>query len=300
MDGRRLGRRTVLVGGGAAVVAATGAALGVEQGVLPGRPWLQAHLGLNGDPGVVPDVEPGPVTSGSFVSEHRLGAETGWSILRPPGQPWRLPVVVALHGLGGSHETLTGPEFALDRYLAAAVAAGAPPFAIATVDGGTSYWHPRPSGDDASAMVVDELLPLLADHGLRTDDLGLMGWSMGGYGALRLAGLLGPERVRAVVAASPAIWTDPDDASTSGFDDAEEYQQYTVVGHQGDLDGIAVRIDCGTGDPFYRDVQVYADGFSGSATSTFQPGGHEAGYWRRMLPAELAFLGDRLGPGAPE
>ena len=117
--------------------------------------------------------------------------------------------------------------------FAAAVAAGAPPFAIATVDGGTSYWHPRPSGDDASAMVVDELLPLLADHGLRTDDLGLMGWSMGGYGALRLAGLLGPERVRAVVAASPAIWTDPDDASTSGFDDAEEYQQYTVVGHQG-------------------------------------------------------------------
>ena len=71
-------------------------------------------------------------------------------------------------------------------------------------------------------MVVDELLPLLADHGLRTDAIGLMGWSMGGYGALRLAGLLGPGRVRVVVAASPALWSDPDDASASWFDSSEE------------------------------------------------------------------------------
>ena len=55
-----------------------------------------------------------------------------------------------------------------------------------------------------------------------------------------------------------------------------------------------MRIDCGTGDPFYRDVQDYVAGFDGSVTSTFQPGAHDAGYWRRMLPAELAFLGEHL------
>jgi hypothetical protein len=30
-------------------------------------------------------------------------------------------------------------------------------------------------------------------------------------------------------------------------------------------------------------------------TSTFEPGGHTPGYWRRMLPAQLDFLGRRVG-----
>ena len=146
-------------------------------------------------------------------------------------------------------------------------------------------------------MVVDEFLPLLADHGLRTDRIGLLGWSMGGYGALRLAGELGPDRVAAVVAASPALWSDADDASRSGFADAAEYERYSVLGHQDDLDGIAVRVDCGTGDPFYRDVQDYVDGFPEDAqlVSSFEPGAHDPAYWRRMLPPELAFLGAAVG-----
>ncbi len=292
--------------GGAAVAAAAvvGGGVGVEQGVLPGRPWLQARLGLNGEAGVVPDVEPGPVETGSFVSEHRLGADVGWCVIRSPGAARDLPVVVALHGLGEDHRSLLGPAFGLDRYLAAAVAAGVAPYAIAVADGGTSYWHPRPDGEDAGAMVVDELLPLLAERGLRAtpadriDRIGLIGWSMGGYGALRLGGLLGAGRVAGVVGSSPAIWTDAADASRSGFADAEEYERYTVVGHQQDLAGVPVRIDCGTGDPFYRDVEDYVAGFPADAdvTSTFEPGAHDAAYWRRMLPAQLAFLGAAPGP----
>jgi hypothetical protein len=58
-----------------------------------------------------------------------------------------------------------------------------------------------------------------------------------------------------------------------------------------------VRIDCGTGDPFYRDVRDYVDGFPSDAdvTSTFEPGGHNPAYWRRMLPAQVDFLGRHLG-----
>jgi enterochelin esterase-like enzyme len=298
MSRMQTSRRALLVGGVAVAGAGlVGAGIGIEQGVLPGRPFLQEHLGLNGPDGVVPDVEPGRVISGSFVSQHRLGEQTGWSLLYPPAHPnpSRLPLVVALHGLGEDHGSLLGPSFGLDRFLAAATAAGVPAFAIATVDGGTSYWHPRPSGEDASAMVVDELLPILAGHDVDTTRVGLIGWSMGGYGALRLAGLLGPDRVVAVVAASPAIWSDPGDASSSGFDSAAEYEQYSVVGHQDDLDGVAVRVDVGTGDPFYRDVQDYVDGFDQPVTRTFEPGGHDPGYWRRMLPDELDFLGSRVG-----
>jgi S-formylglutathione hydrolase FrmB len=294
-----LSRRTLLLGG-TAVGAAAVVAGGVEQGRLPGRPWIQAHLGLNGAAGVVPDVAPGPVETGTFTSAARLGATTGWCLIKPPGDHKNLPLVVALHGHGSDHTVLTTDDFGVDRYLAAAVADGVPPFAIAAADGGGSYWHPRPSGEDASAMVVDEFLPLLAKHGVTTDRIGLMGWSMGGYGALRLARLLGPAEVRAVVAASPAIWRDPDDASPNGFGSREEYERDSVMGRQDDLAGIPVRIDCGTGDPFYREVQSYVAGFPDGAdvTSTFEPGAHDPAYWRRMLPAELAFLGERVGSKA--
>ena len=298
---RVLSRRTLLLGGTtAAAVLVGGAAVGVEQGVLPGRPWLQATLHLNGASGTIPDVEPGPVESGSFVSSARLGAETGWCLIHPPGHHEDLPLVVALHGLGEDHASLLGPSFGLDRYLAAAVANGVPPFLIAAADGGTSYWHLRPDGEDASAMITDELLPLLRGRGVHSQRIGLLGWSMGGYGALRLAGELGPKRVSGVVAASPAIWSDPDDASSSGFDGPEEYEKYSVVGHQDDLADIPVRIDVGTGDPFYRDVQDYVDGFSDGADvqSSFEPGAHDTAYWRRMLPAELAFLGLAVGSKA--
>lgn len=111
-------------------------------------------------------------------------------------------------------------------------------------------------------MVTDELLPLMASRDdLTCDRVGLLGWSMGGYGALRLAGALGADRVLAVAVAGPAIWSDPADASGAGFEDEAEYERFTVTGRQGDLDGIAVRIDCGTGDPLYRDVEDYAEGF---------------------------------------
>jgi hypothetical protein len=59
-----LSRRGMLLGvagaAGAAGVTAAGVAgtVGVVEGVLPGRPRLQAALGLNGDPGRVPGVAP--------------------------------------------------------------------------------------------------------------------------------------------------------------------------------------------------------------------------------------------------
>ena len=57
----------------------------------------------------------------------------------------------------------------------------------------------------------------------------------------------------------------------------------------------------GTGDPFYRDVQDYAGHLPAGPhfVSTFEPGGHTPGYWRRMLPAQLAFLGDNVQQPQP-
>ena len=253
------------------MVAAGG--LAVDEGWLPGRARARSLLGLDGPSGHIPDVTPGRVVSGSFVSQRRLGAPTGWSVIYPGPRPERLPVMVCLHGLGGDHTTAVS-ELGLDRFLPAAVAAGVPPFAIATVDGGTTYWHPRPNGEDAGAMVVDELLPLLRAQGLDTDRLAFQGWSMGGYGTLRLAGMLGRERVRAAAALSAALWTDPADASQSGFADAAEYEQYSVLGRQGQLHGVRVRVDCGTDDPFYAADRSYVAGFERPVVSSFRPGAH--------------------------
>jgi S-formylglutathione hydrolase FrmB len=288
----------VLLGSAGVVVAVAAGGVAVEEEWLPGKYLLRRQLRrLRGQSaGTFPDVAPGHVESGSFVSQHRLGADVGWSVIYPGDRPEPLPVLVSLHGLGGDHTTAV-TELGMDRFLPAAVAAGVPPFAIATVDGGTTYWHPRPTGEDAGAMVLDELLPLLATQGLPTQHLAFHGWSMGGYGALRLAGLLAPTRVRAAAALSPALWTDPADASSSGFVDAAEYERYRVVGHQSDLDGIPVRVDCGTDDPFYAADRAYVAGFDRPVTSTFGPGDHDPAYWTRMLPAQLAFVGHAMARG---
>jgi S-formylglutathione hydrolase FrmB len=242
-------------------------------------------------------VRPGRVVSGSFDSAHRLGVRTGWSVIYPGQRVEPLPVLVALHGLGGTHRTWI-TELGIDRFLVAAVRAGVPPFAIATVDGGTTYWHPRPDGEDAGAMVVEEFLPLLAGQGLRTHRLGFHGYSMGGYGSLRLAPIIGRATVRVVAVLSAAVWRDPSAASASGFADAQEYERYTVFGHQSDLAGIPVRLDCGTEDPFYADDEAYLAGFSRPVTATFEDGAHDPAYWTRMLPAQLAFVGRALGSQA--
>ena len=235
------------------------------------------------------------VVSGSFRSRARGGRRTGWAVSYPPGGARDLPVLVVLHGLGNDHATTVG-ALGLDDVQGDLSRHGLPPFAIASVDGGTTYWHRRPSGEDAGAMVLREFLPLLRRRGLRTDRIGLLGWSMGGYGALRLGGILGPSRCAVVVAESPALWLPGSEASRSGFADAAEYARYSVMERQRDLDGIPVRIDCGTADPFYTATRAYVAGFAAGHRPhvDFGPGGHQMSFWRRMAPAQLRYVGAHL------
>jgi hypothetical protein len=96
---------------------------------------------------------------------------------------------------------------------------------------------------------------------------------------------------------SAAIWSDPSYFSPSGFASEAEYAKYTVFGHQADLDGIPVRVDCGLEDPFCLDDKAYVAGFSRPVTSTFQDGAHDAAYWTRMMPEQLAFVGAGFARG---
>lgn len=98
----------------------------------------------------------------------------------PGGSPsWRLVVpaapaglVISLHGKGGN----AAASWDLGLHEAAASAG----LAFAAVDGGNYYWHARSAGVDPGAMVIDDLLPVLGDHGAPLERPAFLGWSMGG------------------------------------------------------------------------------------------------------------------------
>jgi hypothetical protein len=139
VDGRRPSRRTLLLGAaGVSAAAVVGLAAGVDEGGLPGRTRIRSELGLDGRAGHVPSAAPGRVVSGAFVSRARGGVLTRWTIARPPGAAGALPVLVVLHGLGGDHTTAMASHLGLDHFQAAGARDGLPPFAIASVDGGTA------------------------------------------------------------------------------------------------------------------------------------------------------------------
>jgi len=120
---------------------------------------------------------------------------------------------------------------------------------------------------------------------------------MGGYGALRLATLLGGERAAAASVMSPALWHSFADSSPGAFDDAADFHRSTLFGRQQDLDEIPVRIDCGEEDPFYAATRDYVEGFPVPPDGGFQPGSHDVGYWRRMAPAHVRFIAEAFATG---
>lgn len=269
-----------------------GAAVAVERGLLPGRIRLHAWLGLNGPGTPIPRVEHGSIQTATFHSAAR-GTDVTYSIFWPRGvRPKHL--IVALHGYGGDHSSAEN-DLGMSEFQAEAISNGTPAFAVVSVDGGDGFYHPF-KGDDASTMILDELLPRLADSGLDTQRIGLYGWSMGGYGALRLATILGPRHVAGVSAVSTALWQSPGDAPAVSFAGPADYSRYSVMHAQAALAGIPLRLEDGDGDPFLNADREFVAGFPASSgvQLVVTAGGHDGGYWRSRLLGDLEFLGRRL------
>ena len=229
--------------------------------------------------------------TGSFVSAARGGVTTNFAIARPPGQTVALRPVIALHGKGSDAATVMAGG--VEQGLAQAVNVGLPPFAVVAVDGGGSYWHRRSSGEDAGAMVLGELLPMLGEQGLDTSRVGFLGWSMGGYGALLLGARLGPARTAAICAVSPALWLSSGASAPGAFDGPEDFAANSVFGLPG-LASIPIRIDCGYSDPFYGATKQFIAQLPNPPAGGFSPGGHDGGFWSAQLPAEIAWMAPLL------
>jgi pimeloyl-ACP methyl ester carboxylesterase len=262
---RTVSRRAALITGVAALAGAGGGFSMVEAGVLPGRYRLAPYLGRCGDMPSLPRVQPGAVRE--FTSK------AGRTVIGlPPGAAKDLPVVVMLHGSAGDARTPFN-VYGVHYYLADAVRRGTPPFAVAAVD----EWA-APDGKPSPALTRD-LLPFLAERGLRTRRIGVLGWSIGGWGALWYAAGLGSGRVGAVAAASPALSQSDTTALPVGLKD------------------IPASLTCGRDDPLSdptAKLLARLRGRQAEATGGIYAGCHDSAFRRRMLPAQIAFLGRHL------
>jgi len=327
-SGVRLSRRTVLAGGAglAAVACVAGGYELVQNGTLPGRYKLAR---LTGACELAPAPLAGPLPSRhqvSFRSRYRhRNVQMVTLIPAAAASPAGLGVVIALHGSGGSPATLApGMARAMSR-------AHVTRFAIICVDGGETYWHQRADGDDPAGMIVHEVLPRAAAAGMHTGRIGIVGLSMGGYGALLIAEQFSAEQpgtvrfrtkrqgteqlraagepggspaVAAVAALSPAVFASYDDARAANpgaFDSPADFTRNNVVAGLFTLRRVPAFIACGTDDPFQPEAALVRSRLSAlthhPAPGGIMPGCHDGSFWARHWPAALEFVGTHQSGG---
>lgn len=267
-----LTRRSVIIGSmGVAGAVAAGV---VAWPLLPGR--IRGLVGPDPDP-YIPDAPEGQITLDTVYSQER-GADVELFTAVPAGygDGKGLPVVVVLHGATATPAVYQ--SFGLGRFLTATVEAGAEPFVLAGAAGGVLRWEPQPNGDNPQAMVINEMPEWLDERGFDADRRAVWGWSMGGYGALRLAEVE-PGWGRATAAFSPAI--SPGDSVSTDMDK---------------LDGHPLGLWCGTDDSLYPAVEELATTLPDEPEiASFSEGGHTRVYWNDQTIEALTFLASYLG-----
>jgi enterochelin esterase-like enzyme len=303
-EDRSVSRRRVLrlgagvVGGGAVLGAAAGG--GMLAGWLPGGVQLKKALGMTGTDGTVPDMTPGEVRVEQVRSAAR-GRDVTVVTMLPPGTAAdaKLPVCVLLHGRGNDAHGMVA--LGTPQFLAAAVKAGVPPFAVVAVDGGdATYWHQRSpgDGDDPQAMLDDELPRWLGTHGLAAPRAA-MGISMGGSGALQYAvGRTGAGHdLDAVALLSPAVFrTWADARTTGGYADEADWRAHEPMLRLDRMRVGALGVWCGQEDPFGPAARELARQARARATG-FPDGEHTDGFWRRVMPDAMSLVGHTLAGG---
>ena len=278
-----LSRRRLLAGlGGLAALGVAGVAID-HAGDPRVRRGLR-RLGLAHSPDDHVPAAHSEELSGSLTSAFMPHA-VGWSISIPS-----IPVQGVVYCL---HSHSRGHRMAFDSiHIPDVVAAAKAPLAVAAVDGGAaSYWHQRADGSDPLSMLLDDFIPMVEERLGSAPRRALLGWSMGGYGAL-LAAERAPERFDVVAAGSPALWTTPSAVPEGAFDGAADYRRHDVFAGIDKLAEITVRVDCGTDDPFLDADERFAARLPRPNHGRFSAGFHDEAYWRSIAPAQVATIAE--------
>jgi pimeloyl-ACP methyl ester carboxylesterase len=170
------------------------------------------------------------------------------------------PTVLVLHGRGGS--VRWWQDLGLPRFLNGRA------FRCAVVNGGEDYW-------------VNLVPPVPFEAAL--------GVSMGGFGVLDIATR---QPLKAVAAISPALFPSWEDAErVNGFPARGVWEAHEPLRRTERITSPA-GIWCGREDPFHDAAREMASRLG--AEGSFEHGAHDDGYWRRVLPEALRFIGDRV------
>lgn len=270
-DAARPGRRGVLTF--AAVTAYTALA-----GCAVGGPTPNPSA-----PAAAVTLSPDTVTTWDLITRHLPSGVSQLAMVIPTRRP-PIGLVVVLHGAGH-----TGPQAFSELGLAEHVETTG--WAIAAPSGENTWWHPRGRYGDGLALVVDDVIPtaLLTAQLPADTPVALMGYSMGGYGALLVGATLGPRRCRGIVAQAPALFTDPRQASHA-FDSAQQFDEWSITGKRIEtLRQIPLWVDCGEQD-YFIDVSRALAAELPQAKTTFRPGDHDTSVWRPLVGEQLTWL----------
>jgi S-formylglutathione hydrolase FrmB len=257
-------RRTLLLGGLALAGCATQA---------PPRPSVTSTT-----PAFSANVE--------VVRSAARGTDVTLVVLRPrQALDQELPVCVALHGRGSDARMIM--QLGIADLLNTALT----PFAMVGLDGGDSFWVARDPADDPQRMLTEELPGWLGERNLVTTPFAAFGISMGAYGALNYARRTPHPAVAAV---SPALFLNwPQARAREAFAGEEQWAVTEPLRHVDALGDAVVGVWCGTGDQFHPAAKRFAD-LAKPRVARFTQGGHDVGYWTRVLPEVVDFLSARV------
>lgn len=212
-----------------------------------------------------------------------------------------LPVVYLLHGYSGNYADWVNKapniKDLADRYR----------MIIVCPDGGFGSWYWDSPVDPAfkyETFVGKELVEWV-DANYKTikgrNGRAITGLSMGGHGALYLAlrhqdvfGAAGSTAGGVDIRPFPLNW-DMAKRLGSYAEYPERWESHTVTNltHLLTPNALALIIDCGTGDFFYRvNEQLHEKLLDRNIPHVYitGPGGHDWSYWRKSIPYQLHFF----------
>jgi putative tributyrin esterase len=243
------------------------------------------------------------------VKSVALGGRADITLYVPPEAetaPRPLPIVMLLHGVYGSHWAwaLKG---AAHRTAQRLIAAGdIPPMVLAMPSDGLagdgSGYVPHATRD-FERWILDEVPAATAEACsacVPDSPAAIIGLSMGGFAALRLAGKY-PRRVAAVAAHSAVTEASQLDAlieeTRAGWSAAPEDTSVLAAITRAEAPLPPIRFDCGREDMFLdanRRLHAELDTAGVAHTYLEQPGGHDWEYWRTHVEQSLIFIGNCL------